>query len=260
LISKIGLVVPTLGTRPEYLIQCLESIRGSGPAFVLLVAPEEFNSEVLFENRLIDARVSDPGQGLPAAINAGIASLPREVEFVNWLGDDDLLTRNSLIEVGAVLDADTNAAMVFGSCEYIDSEVNPIWTNKSGQWAAQLMRLGPDLVPQPGALFRRSDFDSVGGLDTQYKWAFDYDLFLKFSKRAQLKFLNQTVAQFRWHPASLSVKDRESSASEASIVRVSHLPIILRLLSPLWDLPVRVATLVAGAWVSKLAKKAGAER
>ena len=260
MISKIGLVVPTLGTRPGYLIQCLESIRGSGLAFVLLVAPEEYDPKALFESELIDACVPDPGQGLPAAINAGIASLPQEVELVNWLGDDDLLTRNSLTKVGAVFDADPTIAMVFGSCQYIDSEGNPIWKNKSGQWAVPLMRLGPDLVPQPGALFRRSDFDSVGGLDTQYKWAFDYDLFLKFSKMAQLKFLNQTVAQFRWHPASLSVKDRESSASEASIVRVSHLPIILRLLSPLWDLPVRFATLVAGTWVSKLAKKAGAER
>lgn len=260
MISKIGLVVPTLGTRPEYLIQCLESIRGSGPAFVLLVAPEEFNPEVLFENELIDACVSDPGQGLPAAINAGIASLPQEVEFVNWLGDDDLLTRNSLTEVGAVLDADTNIAMVFGSCEYIDSEGNPIWKNKSGQWAVPLMRLGPDLVPQPGALFRRSVFDSVAGLDPSYKWAFDFDLFLKMSKKGHLAFLDRTVAKFRWHPESLSVEHRRSSVMEASKVRTSHLPRLVQPLSVIWELPVRFATLIAGNRMTALAKKRSSKK
>lgn len=260
MISKVGLVVPTLGTRPEYLIQCLESIRGAGQAFVLLVAPEGLNPKALFENGLIDAFVADPGQGLPAAINAGTANLPRGVEFINWLGDDDLLTRDSLTHVEEVLNANPNIAMVFGSCDYINSEGNLVWNNKSGQWAVQLMKAGPDLIPQPGALFRRSEFERVGGLDTQYTFAFDYDLFLKFSKKAHLKFLNQTLAKFRWHRVSLSVKDRKSSAIEASIVRVSHLPIIIRPLSPLWELPVRFATLVAGTWISKLAKRAGGDR
>ena len=260
MISKIGLVVPTLGTRPEYLMQCLESIRDAGQAFVLLVAPKEFNSEVLFENKLIDARESDPGQGLPAAINAGIASLPQEIEFVNWLGDDDLLIRNSLTEVGAVLDADTNTAMVFGSCEYIDSDGNPIWKNISGQWAVPLMRVGPDLIPQPGALFRRSAFESAGGLNPCFNLAFDFDLFLKMSKKGQIVFLNKTVAKFRWHPESLSVEHRRSSALEASKVRISHLPRFVRPFSIIWEWPVRFATLIAGERVTALAKKRSSKK
>lgn len=253
-------MVATLGNRQEYLTQCLESIRDAGQAFTLIVAPQGFNSKILIEKGLVNASVLDPGQGLPAAINAGVANLPREVEFINWLGDDDLLTRDSLTQAEAVLNGDPKIAMVFGSCDYINSSGDLVWKNKSGNWAVPLMRVGPDLVPQPGALFRRSEFERVGGLDTQYNWAFDYDLFLKFSKKAQLKFLNQTLAKFRWHPESLSVEHRKSSVCEASAVRVSHLPIGIRILSPLWELPIRAATLVAGKWVSKLAKKTSAAR
>jgi GT2 family glycosyltransferase len=117
------------------------------------------------------------------------------------------------------------------------------------------MRVGPDLVPQPGALFRRSVFDSVGGLDSTYNWAFDFDLFLRMSKKGQLVFLNQTVARFRWHPESLSVEHRRSSALEASKVRISHLPRFVRPFSVIWELPVRFATLIAGSRVTALANK-----
>jgi GT2 family glycosyltransferase len=260
LTPKIGLVVPTLGTRPKYLMQSLQSIRDAGEAFILLIAPHRSDTKSPFEKGLIDAFVLDPGNGLPSAINAGVANLPREVEFINWLGDDDLLTRNSLTDAAAALDADTNTAMVFGSCEYMDSEGNPIWKNKSGQWAVPLMRVGPDLIPQPGALFRRSVFDIVGGLDPTYKWAFDFDLFLKMSKKGQIVFLNQTVAKFRWHPESLSVEHRRSSALEASKVRISHLPRFVRPFSIIWEWPVRFATLIAGERVTALAKKRSSKK
>ena len=36
---ETGIVVPTLGTRPEYLEQCLLSIRHAGGAFINIVTP-----------------------------------------------------------------------------------------------------------------------------------------------------------------------------------------------------------------------------
>lgn len=255
MIPKVGIVVPTLGTRPDYLEKCLLSIREAGQAFVLLVAPKGFIFNDLKLNGLIDAIVSDPEQGLSEAINQGIAGLPKEVEYVNWLGDDDLLTPNSLTLSKAVLDSESNTLLVFGSCDYINEFGQVVWRNRSGSWAVPLMRVGPDLIPQPGALFRRSAFVDAGGLSTAYSWAFDFDLFLKLSKKGQVRFVNRTLSQFRWHPESLSVEQRNKSVSEASLVRVSHLPATLRPISFIWEWPIRAATLVAGSRVTALAKK-----
>jgi GT2 family glycosyltransferase len=198
--------------------------------------------------------VVDPGEGLPAAINQGISELPSHVQFVNWLGDDDLLTKGSLETTAKVLENDTEAVMVFGACDYINGKGQIIWTNRSGQWAVPLLRFGPDLIPQPGALFRRSAFDNVGGLTTDLGWAFDFDLFIKLAKLGKLIYLNQTLAQFRWHPESLSVEHRKKSVAEASQVRVSHLPAFVRPISILWEYPVRQATLIAGKRVTAKAK------
>ena len=247
---RVGIVVPTLGKRPDYLKQCLSSIRSAGEAHILLVAPKEFSPDELKSLSLIDSVIEDDGEGLAAAINGGIESLPADIEYVNWLGDDDLLTKDSLNISLKVLDSNKEAVMTFGACDYVDGEAGVIWTNRSGQWAVSLLRFGPDLIPQPGALFSRAAFEKVGGLRTDLGWAFDFDLFLKFHKLGKIKYLDQKLAQFRWHPESLSVEHREKSVAEASQVRVSHLPVLLRPISFLWEYPVRQATLIAGSRVT----------
>lgn len=252
---QVGIVVPTLGKRPAYLNQCLTSIRDAGDAFVVLVAPKSFDSSQQKLAGLIDEHVIDPEKGLPEAINSGFTSMPKEVSYVNWLGDDDLLAPGAIRKSQKVLEQDATLAMVFGSCDYIDPEGSPLWTNKSGQWAVPFLRFGPDLIPQPGALFRRDAFEAVGGLDPRWDWAFDFDLFIKLSKTGKVKFIDETLANFRWHPESLSVEFRKESVREASAVRVSHLPSLLRLVSALWEFPVRQATLLAGRRVNALARR-----
>ena len=244
--SRVGIVVPTLGERPDYLENCLRSIRAAGQAHICIVAPSSFDPSSVKLANLVDSVVLDDGNGLPAAINKGIQELPNEVEFLNWLGDDDILTPDSLQFGADELDGNQGTLMVFGSCDYIDDAGNIIWENKSGQWAVPLLRFGPDLIPQPGALFRRASFDVVGGLNEALGWVFDFDLFIRLSKLGKLKFLDKTLGQFRWHPKSLSVEFRNKSVDEASQVRISHLPTALKSISFLWEYPVRQASLIAG--------------
>jgi GT2 family glycosyltransferase len=198
--------------------------------------------------------VIDLGGGLPSAINQGINALPASVDYVNWLGDDDLLAPGSLEAAERALDKNEATVMIFGACEYIDASGHSLWVNGSGAWAVPLLRFGPDLIPQPGALFRRSIFQSIGGLETSLGWAFDFDLFIRFSKVGKVKYLDQTLAKFRWHPESLSVEHRKRSVAEASKVRVSHLPSFLKPISFIWEYPVRQATLIAGKRVSAKAQ------
>jgi GT2 family glycosyltransferase len=244
--QRVGIVVPTLGERPDYLKQCLGSIRAAGQAHILVVAPSSLDSTSLKSDGLIDGFIVDEGGGLASAINQGIQSLPSSVEYLNWLGDDDLLTPGSLNITAEILDSKNHAVMAFGACDYIDGQGNTVWQNSSGAWAVPLLRFGPDLIPQPGALFRRSAFEAAGGLNPNLGWAFDFDLFIRFSKLGKLKHTNQTLAKFRWHPESLSVEHRRQSVAEASQVRVSHLTAWLRPLSFAWEWPVRQATLIAG--------------
>jgi GT2 family glycosyltransferase len=243
---SVGIVVPTMGTRPKFLKQSLESIRSAGHATIHIVAPESAQLASVLDPNSYDALIVDPGTGLSAAIDAGLRSFPPSVQYINWLGDDDLLTEGSLDHALSVLSGNLGIALVYGGCEYIDGDGKSLWLNKSGSYAKYLMRFGPQLIPQPGALMRRDMYEQIGGLDHQYKWAFDLDLLIRLSRVGKLQFAPRTLANFRWHEGSLSVGGRNGSVIEASEIRIAALPKTLCRLSPLWEGPIRWAILQAG--------------
>ena len=55
--------------------------------------------------------------------------------------------------------------VAFGACRYIDPQGRELWISKAGPWAPRVLKWGPDLIPQPGMLVRRSAWSAVGGLD-----------------------------------------------------------------------------------------------
>jgi GT2 family glycosyltransferase len=216
---KIGVVVPTLGTRSEYLRECLLSIREQGLAYILLVAPNSFDSEEAKKTGLVDQVLTDPKTGLAGAINLGLEALPASCEFVTWLGDDDRLVADSLHTALQRLGQADRPTAVFGACEYIDENGRVFWTNKSGSYAVKLLRVGPNRLPQPGSLVRRSALEIVGNLDVTLGWAFDQDMFIKLSRIGKVVHVKKVLAQFRWHDESLSAGQSSKSVEEASTVR-----------------------------------------
>jgi GT2 family glycosyltransferase len=244
--SSVGIVVPTLGTRPDYLRQSLTSIRAAGGSLIYIVAPSSVDFASVIEPDLFDAVIDDPGLGLAAAIDVGMHSFPDSVVFVNWLGDDDELVPGSIHRAVSVLEDDSRIVLVYGGCEYIDGVGKRLWMNKSGNYAKYLMRFGPQLIPQPGALFRRNAYEQIGGLDRKYKWAFDLDLLIRLSRVGKLHFLPATLGRFRWHEGSLSVGGRKDSVREASEIRIAALPAVVRVFAQLWEKPIRWAIMRAG--------------
>jgi GT2 family glycosyltransferase len=217
--ARVGLVVPTLGLRPDFLVQTLRSIADQdvavhtvlvGPPSVLEVA-EEFGADYL----------PDPG-GISAAINVGVAAMPGGVEFVGWLGDDDLLVQHSVHTVASLLEAHPRATAGFGVCEYVDASGRLVWTSKLRRLAVTASKIGPNLIPQPGSLIRRAAWQRIGGLDEGLRFTMDLDIFLRLEELGPIVSSAQTVAKFRWHPDSTTVSGRAASLQEAYDVRRMH--------------------------------------
>ena len=95
--SVVGVVVPTIGQRPQYIESTLRSIRDAGESYVVLVGREDFNGKVYADSGLVDLYVDEDVASLPGKINQGFRALPREIEYITGVGDDDLLSANALV-------------------------------------------------------------------------------------------------------------------------------------------------------------------
>ena len=253
-LPRVLIVVPTLGTRPEYLVKCLTSITSQDAlADIMLVAPDRPELHEMAA-KFNATHLTDPGSQTKA-INLGVSAAQAHHEFVNWLGDDDLLEPGSLSTVTKALDMNPTAVAAYGACRYIDGNDAELWISKAGPWANRILKWGPDLIPQPGMLVRTSAWQAVGGVDESFRFAFDLDLLLKLQKHGQLIDVGQVVSSFRWHADSLTVGDRSENLRESQIAKRRALSPAARKFAWLWERPVRGATRIATKEVARRAQR-----
>ena len=252
--SRVLIVVPTLGTRPELLKESISSIRDQSVTVdIAIVSPPSRVVSDLADNLGI-TWIEDPNKGLAAAINLGVNEAVQDHSYVSWLGDDDLLTPDSLSLTTSALDGHPDAVLAYGPCRYINARGSHLWTNQAPSWVVPVLAWGPQLVPQPGMLVRATAWREVNGLDETYSMAFDFDLLLRLKKVGRFTRVSQPVSCFRWHADSLTVDDRARNLDESERAKRTALAPQFRRWTWLWEPPVRWATRVAARRVQRRAQ------
>lgn len=242
-----------MGTREANLMVCIQSLKVNDVSNICVVAPDYAADDIVARHPEVRI-VVDSRRGLAAAINDGMRTFPRQVRYVNWLGDDDQLVGGSMAELRRALEDDSDSVLAYGMCEYVNSKGEKLFLNRSIKWSERLMRFGPQLVSQPAVLFARESFDHVGGLDESLSFAFDLDLFLKLREVGRFVRVPITAARYCWHEEALTVASRRSSVIEASKVRMWFVPRELRWLARVWEYLIRPLIFVAGQILSTFAK------
>lgn len=254
--SRVLITIPTLGERLDLLEETLESIKAQGKNAIdiVVVCPKKSTAAIKLAKKFGADIADDPG-GLSAAVNVGMATAKPHHEYLCWMGDDDLLRPGALKKTMAALDANPEAVLAFGYCDYIDDKSHRIFTSRAGSLAPWIMTWGPNLVPLPGMLYRRTSLEQAGEFDPKLKYAMDLDVLLRLRKLGKFINVKETVGAFRWHPTSTTVANRNASLRETEMVKRRHLPALLRPFSALWEVPVRIATRAASRRVNKMAHK-----
>lgn len=215
--ESIGVVIPTLGRRPNWLAHTIRSITSANVCIVVVTTSDADVDIPLGVSKVVRRAVREGD--LPAAINAGVATLPNSVRFVTWLNDDDVLAPGALHFGMDALEKNPRSPFVFGIGNYVDEHLNLIWRSRFGRLASLTQSIGPNLVPQPGTLIRRSAWDQVDGLDESLTLAFDLDLFLRLRRVGQPLHDSRIESLIRWHDDSMSNRLRINQGREAEHVR-----------------------------------------
>ena len=244
--AEIFVVLPSLGDRLDSLGRALDSATTEAGVAVRVVAVIPTTSTKAIElarSKGVEV-VEDPGRGMSAAINAGIAARKNEEKYI-WLGDDDAYQPGGLRKLSVLLDDHPGAVVAYGACDYVDDEGSVLWTSRAGGLASAVIGIGPNLIPHPAALMRLDAIEQVGGYDEQLHLVMDLDLLLRLKKTGRFVWTPSVVSEFGWHPGSLTVQDRKASAAEARMVKRRNLGPIARIVEPLWEYPVNWASHIA---------------
>lgn len=214
---KLLVVTPTLGRSP-WLAETVASVAASaGDCLHVLVAPagEVASLAARFPQVRVEA---EPGGGMYAAINAGLAAV-REWDACTYLNDDDLLLP-AFATVRRAVDAldGREPRLVYGGVRLIDAAGRrlggiPISSSPANNRALYAQRIEP--VYQHGTVISRVALDRVGGFDAALRFCGDSD-FLARACLAGIPFVCATrreTAAFRLRAGQLT-KDRAAMTAE----------------------------------------------
>jgi glycosyltransferase involved in cell wall biosynthesis len=226
-LPAITIVTPCLdaaGTLPE----ALESVRSQGYPRLehLVVDGGSTDGTVELLERAEVTYVSEPDRGLSDAMNKGIAMATGEV--VGWLNADDRYEPGALLAVGEALAARPDAEWATGDCRIIDAEGREIRrpiTRYKGFFLRHYsypLHLVQNFVSAPATFARREALREVGPLEERYRYAMDYDLWLRLARRGSPLVLDRCLAAFRMTEGTLSMSGFERQFAEHRDISRRH--------------------------------------
>lgn len=163
--------------------------------------------------------VSEPDRGQADAINRGFAIASGEI--FGWLNSDDLYLPGAVSAAAAVLQQ-TGCGMVHGGWRQIDEHGAIINDIAPVPFDLRRQLDHSNRVAQPGALFTRAAFEAVGGLDPSYRYALDYEFFLRIGLRFEVRHIDRVLAAYRYHPRSKTVSESDGFVDETIRAARAH--------------------------------------
>ena len=153
--------------------------------------------------------VSEKDNGPADALNKGFRMATGEI--IGWLNADDVYQPGALARAAAAARAHPRAAFFFGKCRIVDeagAEIRGFPTfvkNACFPFSSRFLIQCINYVSQPASWFRRTALAAAGGLRTDFKAAWDYDLTLRLWRQGGgVRIAGEPLADFQWHPGSIS--------------------------------------------------------
>jgi len=160
---------------------------------------------------------SGPDGGQAAAINAGFSYT--RGELMGWLNADDLLLPGALHFVGGYFRDHREVDVIYGHRLLIDEQGREI-----GRWVLPAHDEAAfrwfDFIPQETLFWRRSLWERLGGLNSEFHFAMDWDLLLRMRLiGARFARVPHYLGAFRVHAEQKTSALVETGASEIEALR-----------------------------------------
>jgi glycosyltransferase involved in cell wall biosynthesis len=157
--------------------------------------------------------------GIARSLNAGMSEARAPVVAV--LDADDWSEPQRLDRQLELLERRPEVAVVGCRMREVDEagrELVPRTRHAHGDVTDLLMRFNP--IPNSSAAFRRHAALSLGGYDPAYRWATEYDLWLRLADRQRVFALQETLATRQMSTRNVAARHERAQIAETIVMRV----------------------------------------
>ncbi len=217
----VSIVTPSLN-QGAYIEETIRSVQEQDyPRIEHIVVDAESSDGTLavFERYPHLQWISEPDGGQADALNKGFAMARGEI--LGWLNADDYLLPGAISAVVAVI-RETGCGFVHGGWRQIAEDGATIKDVAPLPFDYQDLLETRNAIAQPGSLFTREAFEAVGGIDPSYRYAMDYELWLRIGERYEVRHVDRVLAAYRYHPVSKSVAEYDEFWPETRRASRAH--------------------------------------
>lgn len=218
--SAVDVVVPCYNYA-RYLEQCVLSVLQQGVNVRVLVIDDASSDDtptVLQRLTAMDRRVEfirhDVNQGHIASYNEGLLQWCA-AEYSLLLSADDALAPGALERASRIMDRHSAVGMVYGRARIIFDNDNAMEIAESASREDYKILEGKDFlrycletfrnpVPTPTAVVRTALQRKLGGYDTAFSHAGDFEMWMRFARYGSIAILPMIQGYYRRHPKNMS--------------------------------------------------------
>ncbi|MFG0819980.1 glycosyltransferase [Pseudomonas sp. GLN_3] len=224
LMPKVSIVIPTYNTG-RYVLDSIDSVlQQTYPNVELIVVDDGSSDEtpaLLAQHPGNFRRFRQANAGQSAAMNFGWQQ--SSGELLGYLSADDRLHPRALEAIVAAMAKAPKAVLAYPDFCVIDENSKHVRTVCTPDYEERLLIANFQCLPGPGALFRRSVWEKVGGWNTGLRNIPDMDFFLRLCQYGPFTRVAEPLADFRIHSGSTTYNPCNAERSDEPLRVINSL-------------------------------------
>jgi len=219
---KISIVIPSYNSE-RYIRESIDSILGQEydnfECIVMDGGSTDSTADILRQYGEKIFWISEKDEGQSNAINKGLKHAKGDI--VAYLCSDDVYEPGCFNRIATFFNNNPSFKWVYGKCSIIDE--NNIITRKPVTCYKNILAkkyrystlLVSNYISQPATFWRKSLFDEMGMFNLDHHLSMDYEFSLRIGAKYQPGYIDDYLAQFRWHSAAKTASGFYKSSAEA---------------------------------------------
>ena len=223
-LPKISIIIPTF-QQGRFIARTLESIVSQGYGDLEIIVMDggstDETAEIISRYReYIAIYLSGKDGGQSDAISRGFERATGEV--ITWMNSDDTYVPGALDAVGRYFATHPGCRFLYGDRDVIDEADVVIARRRQPDFNMGVMLYCHMTVPQVSAFWKRDLYEEAGGVDPQFRFCMDYDLFVRMAMRHRPTRLPVVLANFRIHGESKTSNLEDVRRGEDALIQARY--------------------------------------